>query len=82
MTSDEALDIIRKALKATLEQDVQIAVDTDLLAEDILDSLDGVKFAFELEELASVRFPSDDLAEKGYFKVTNLIKFLTGTPAA
>lgn len=81
MTGEEALEAIRKALAATLEQEVEIGPDTDLMAEEILDSLDGVKFAFQLEEMASVRFPSEDLAGKGYFKVANLIAFLTGETA-
>ena len=81
MTSEEALEMIRKALAATLETEAAIGPDTDLLTEEILDSLDGVKFAFQLEEMASVRFPSEDLASKGYFKVANLITFLTGESA-
>ena len=48
------------------------------MTEEILDSLDGVKFVFQLEELAKVRFPDEDLASKGYYQVDRLIRFLTG----
>lgn len=77
MDMEKAMGLIEQALEDTLGRKVDIDAEMDLLDEGVLDSLDGVKFVFQLEELARIRFPTEDLAEKGYFKVPQLIEFLT-----
>jgi len=51
MTRDEALEVITKALKAVVpDLDQEITFETDLVGEDIIDSLDSMNLLFELEE--------------------------------
>ena len=79
MDKGQALDAIKKALKIVLGSDVEFGEQTDLIGEKIIDSLDGIRFIFELEELTSVKFPERDLEEEGFFKVAKLVDYLQKT---
>jgi hypothetical protein len=77
MTRDEALELIKLALTKVLKRNVGIAPNTDLIAEGILDSLDSMVFALEIETVSGRKFPPDiDLVEAGYYKVPRLTEFL------
>ena len=79
MASEErALEIIEEALKKVLkEETVSFNTDTDLIEEEILDSLDSMVFAMEVEKLSGRTFPEDaDLVDLGYFKIDKLVRFL------
>jgi acyl carrier protein len=78
MNREEAMRAIEEALKKVLKKEVAVSPETDLIAEEILDSLDGMTFAMEIEDASGKKFPEDlDLVEAGYYKVENLIEFLT-----
>jgi acyl carrier protein len=81
MTSDQALATIHEALTKVLEVDSIVTPETDLFAEEILDSLDTMIFFLTLEETSGVKFPNKGLVEAGFNKVSRIIEHLTEAPA-
>jgi acyl carrier protein len=81
MTREESLNYITVALKRALKRDrIELAAETDLIGEKILDSLEGIVFIMELTELTGKEFPEDiDLIKVGLLKIHNLLDYLTGT---
>jgi acyl carrier protein len=78
MNQEQALDAITKALRTALNDGaVSVNIETDLLGEDILDSLDGMVFLLELSAFTDKKFPETDLKEQGFFKVRKLVEFMT-----
>ena len=78
MDQKEALDAITQSLRKALnDEKVAVTIDTDLLGEDILDSLDGMVFLLELSAFTDKKFPEKDLKEQGFFQVKTLVGFLT-----
>jgi len=77
MTRDEAMVLIGRALSKVTGKDRSFGPETDLIEEEILDSLDGMVFAMEIEKASTLKFPEDvDLVEEGYFKVDKLLALL------
>ncbi len=61
MTRDEALAVITKALIATVGSvDSDLAEDTNLVDDGLLDSLDSMTFLFELENDLGSKFEAID----------------------
>ena len=78
MTKDEAFAMIKDALAKSIKKPFEITPETDLIGEEILDSLDGMVFILELENMSGHHFPEDiDLVKEGYFTVPKLIEQLT-----
>ena len=78
MQADEALTIVQNALNEVLDDPVEITAETDLIGEEILDSLDGMVFMMEIENASGKKLPEDiDLVDEGYYKVEKLVAFLT-----
>ena len=77
MDSNEALNLIKKALNATNADfsEESINLDTDLIFEGILDSLDAMSFLFELEEIIDKKIVEID-EDFDDFKVKNFINIL------
>ena len=66
-------EILQKVTKAK----VFIDIDTDLIEQNILDSLDGIVFMLEVEETFDKRFPEDiNLVNEGFYKVKKLVDFV------
>ena len=60
MTESEALDFIQESLKEILgDRSVIISKNTDLIDEEILDSIDSMVFSLEVENLSGKKFPAD-----------------------
>jgi acyl carrier protein len=87
MNQQDAMKLIERALTKTLEEgknsgggskEFSLSMDTDLIKEEILDSLDSMVFILELAERSGKNFPEDDLVERGFFKVGHLVEFLAG----
>ncbi|HEX8295859.1 MAG TPA: hypothetical protein VF593_06130 [Chthoniobacteraceae bacterium] len=81
MTQADALAAIHQALRKALETDAQVNTETDLFAEEILDSLDTMIFFLTLEEISGVKFPDKGLAEAGFNKVARIVEHLTAGSA-
>jgi acyl carrier protein len=79
MTQREAMDYIAIALRKVIKKDkVEFSLNTDLVLEKILDSLDRLVFLLELSEMTGKEFPEDmDIVKAGLFKVFNLVDYLT-----
>jgi acyl carrier protein len=78
MNQQQALEAINAALRKTLEKEsVSVTMQTDLVGEEIVDSLDGMVFLLELSGMTDKKFPDTDLVEQGFFKVKKLVGFLT-----
>jgi acyl carrier protein len=76
MTQAAALDTVHQALEKSLEEKVSVTLETDLFAEEILDSLDTMIFFLTLEELSGVKFPDKNLAEAGFNRVSRIVEHL------
>lgn len=88
MNQQDAMRLVEQALAKTLEEaknpgggrkEFSLAMDTDLIKEGILDSLDSMVFILELAEKSGKSFPEDDLVEGGFFQVGHLVQFLTAS---
>jgi acyl carrier protein len=78
MTEQNAFELVRQALERTLDEPVQITMETDLVEDEVVDSLDSMTFLLELEQLSGTEFPEDgDLVEQGFYKVDRLVRYLT-----
>jgi len=80
MNQQEAMNCIGAALQKVLKKDsLKFVMNTDLVGEKILDSLDRLVFLLELSELTGKEFPEDmDIVKAGLFKIFNLVDYLTG----
>jgi len=77
MQQNEALEIIQNALNISIEDAPKITLETDLIEEEILDSLDGMMFMMEVETASSKKLPEEiDLVDEGYYTVSKLAAFL------
>ncbi|MDZ4252737.1 MAG: hypothetical protein U1A72_09230 [Sulfuritalea sp.] len=77
MSEEQLLQLVASAVEKVIKGPAKISIDTDLIEDDILDSLDGMVFLLELEEATGKRFPEDiDLVAEGYYKVRKLLDFL------
>jgi acyl carrier protein len=80
MTEAEALEVIRKAMVKTLDREpAAFTIDTDLVKDGVLDSLDGMVFILHLTEMSNAPFPQEgNLVEQGLLKVRKLVEIMTG----
>ncbi len=76
MTREEAKSAIERSLAIVLDRKVEVADETDLLEDEIVDSLDAATFVFELEGLTGVKLPEGDLGDHGLYKVGRLVEYL------
>lgn len=75
MTNEEGLEIVKKALNALEEgKGNDITLETDLMEEDIIDSLDSMSMLFEIEnEVGSIVGIDEDYSD---FKVSSLVDLI------
>jgi acyl carrier protein len=80
--TDAAKQVIDQALSKTLgRENVEFSLDTDLLKDEVLDSLDSVVFVLQLQQLSGREFPQEQLAQPGFFQVRNIVRQLLGSGA-
>lgn len=72
------LRALHRVLKGRFRPEL-ITIKTDLVGDQILDSLDAMRFIFELERESGVRFPTVDLFEQGYYRIGKLITHISPT---
>jgi acyl carrier protein len=78
MTEQQALQLINETLRSVLnDQKVSATIDTDLVGDNVLDSLDGMVFLLEISEKTGKTFPEKDLVKLGFFRVRKLVEILT-----
>jgi acyl carrier protein len=77
MTEQQALQLINETLRNVLrDPKVSATLDTDLVADNVLDSLDGMVFLLEISEKTGKSFPEKDLVKVGFFRVRKLVEIL------
>lgn len=77
MTRDNASQMIRVALSvATGRKDVEIADNTHLVADDILDSLDASVYLLELERASGKKITDKDVEDFNLFQISNMVDWL------
>ena len=77
MTEQQALQLINETLRSVLrDPKVSATLDTDLVADNVLDSLDGMVFLLEISEKTGKSFPENDLVKLGFFRVRKLVEIL------
>ena len=78
MIQEEALNAIKKALNSTQAEysDESITLDTNLIEEGILDSLDAMSFLFELENIIDKKITEID-EEFEDFRVSKFVEILS-----
>lgn len=77
MSGESALEMIKKALEEVSKgSSKNVTMDTDLVKENILDSLDLMNFLFELEQLNGKKI--EEITETHEdFRVATLVGFLS-----
>jgi len=75
MTKEEALAIVLLSLKKATKTDHEgITEDTDLINEDIIDSLDSMTILFEMEENSGLKLGVDE--DYSDYKVSSLMQLV------
>ena len=73
MNQQEALDVVKKCVATACPAYTgDISLETDLIAEKILDSLDSMNFLFELESSIGTNIPEID-EDYGDFRVSKIV---------
>lgn len=76
MNQQEAFNIIKKSVAIVCPNfDGDLTLETDLMAEEILDSLDSMSFLFELETLVGKSIPQID-EDFEDFQVSKLVELI------
>ncbi len=79
MSEADILYKLSAILEKVLKEPVSIDIDTDLIGQEILDSLDGMVFMLEVEQMFGKHFPDNlDLVAEGYYQIRKLVDFLQG----
>jgi acyl carrier protein len=77
MDKSKALEHINAALRIAIKDPKASAEPgSDLIADGILDSLDGLVFLMELSASTGKDFPEKDPEEQGFFKVDTLVEYI------
>jgi acyl carrier protein len=77
MTEEEILARLSTVLENVIQKPVSITTESDLIADRVLDSLDGMVFMLDVEGEFGKKFPEDiNLVAEGYYKVGKLVEFL------
>ena len=77
MDREQVLAHVVEALEAALEEPVKVGMETHLVDDGILDdSLDGMRFLFELEKRVGIEFPDEDLPDGKLFVIGNVVDYV------
>jgi len=78
MEKSKAMDHINAALRTAIKDPQASAKPgSDLIADGVLDSLDGLVFLMELSALTGKEFPEKDPQEQDFFKVDKLVEYIS-----
>lgn len=77
MSREQLLGTIKECVENVLGSEVEIAEETHLVNDDVLDSLDSATFIFEIEAKTNKKLPEGDIDEAKLYLVSNLIDYLS-----
>ena len=72
----EILQNIAKCVEKVTSDAHDISLDTHLIDDDVLDSLDSAVFLLELEKLYGIELSDEVVDTKDLYKVANLVEFI------
>ena len=77
MNEIEILARLSAVLENVVKKPVSLTLDTDLIGESIIDSLDGMVFMLEVEQAFGKSFPEEiNLVTEGYYRMRTLVDYL------
>ena len=77
MNETEILAKLSSVLENVVKKPVSLTLDTDLIGEGIIDSLDGMVFMLEVEQAFGKSFPEEiNLVTEGYYRMRTLVDYL------
>ena len=77
MNEVEILARLSSVLENVVKKPVSLTLDTDLIGESIIDSLDGMVFMLEVEQTFGKSFPEEiNLVTEGYYRMRTLVNYL------
>jgi acyl carrier protein len=77
MNETEILARLSSVLENVVKKPVSLTLDTDLIGESIIDSLDGMVFMLEVEQAFGKSFPEEiNLVTEGYYRMRTLVDYL------
>lgn len=77
MNETEILARLSSVLENVVKKPVSLTLDTDLIGESIIDSLDGMVFMLEVEQTFGKSFPEEiNLVTEGYYRMRTLVNYL------
>jgi len=77
MNETEILARLSSVLENVVKKPVSLTLDTDLIGESIIDSLDGMVFMLEVERAFGKSFPEEiNLVTEGYYRMRTLVDYL------
>ena len=77
MNETEILARLSAVLENVVKKPVSLTLDTDLIGESIIDSLDGMVFMLEVEQAFGKSFPEEiNLVTEGYYRMRTLVDYL------
>ena len=77
MNDTEILAKLSSVLENVVKKPFSLTLDTDLIADGIIDSLDGMVFMLEVEQAFGKSFPEEiNLVTEGYYRMRTLVDYL------
>ena len=77
MNETQILARLSSVLENVVKKPVSLTLDTDLIGESIIDSLDGMVFMLEVEQAFGKSFPEEiNLVTEGYYRMRTLVDYL------
>lgn len=77
MSKEEIMNSIKQALENAVGEAKDFTEATDLIEDDVVDSLDSALFLVELEKEVGFQIPQADVNDKELMLVGNLVNYLT-----
>lgn len=77
MTEEELIKKLSVLVEKVVQKPISLRIETDLIGEGIIDSLDGMVLMLEIEQEFKKKLPEDvNLVSEGYYQIKKLIEFL------
>lgn len=77
MNKENIMAFIGEALEKAVGEAKTVTEATDLIEDEVVDSLDSALFLVELEKIVGCQIPQADVNDKNLMKVGNLITYIS-----
>jgi len=77
MTEEELIKKLSIIVQKVVQKPISLRIETDLIGEGIIDSLDGMVLMLEIEQEFKKKLPEEvNLVSEGYYTIKKLVEFL------